>query len=375
MLLFLLLPSAPAQEKAATTDLRELLQPGNVVEPFRTTRLSPEWIGIIRTRNEEPFYLRLSHVARQAPDENGTKGRIWVARMSEAGRSSFREHAKFYKTLPSAAEVQTNGSSTALRKWFGRSHGWVSAHGDGDRYRWTEDWVCFTRVDDSRLRWLEVTAWLSAAQTEKGHSDWTSVDKVEVSEGILRPADPTSQEERRLYKTADEIQAIEETAKEAKRVKIPQPLRDLVAAHEAPNDSDRKIYTAALAKIRRQPDAELFRQIASYDAPSGINYLAEILLDGRNNVEAWEAGKRIQAMAHALDALGSCHNAFQLREHASTLLERIGGGHIQIESPAIDLKVEDTRQGRTTTQSRWDVDNGNLGEAARAISIWFKAKL
>jgi len=375
--LALLIAAVAEEEKPAGIDLRELLKPGNPVEPFGATPLVPEWIGIVREAGEKPDYIRLNYTGRDAP-KDGKKGRIWVARLRSPDKSySGGDRSNFYKTLPLAAEVKQATNLARLQHWFGPQQDWTGGWGDTERSNWSEGWSCFTRLEDGNLRWLGVFALVSSKREDIKNPALVRIDSIQVCEGVFRPADPGSAEEKKLYKTAEELHAEDLAEKEAKRAELPQPLRDLVAAHESPDDHGMATYRAALVAIRKDPKPELFRQIAALDdGLSGHSYLSDILFGNYLELEAWAPDKRKLAISHAIDALGKSPDPGKFQDQVIDLMAALGGGHMQIESPRIDLDVDAKGEGRWGyTQSGWDVEKENLAKAITVATAWLREKL
>ncbi|MGC4014424.1 MAG: hypothetical protein QM755_07915 [Luteolibacter sp.] len=362
------------QEPPRPLDLREALLPESKAPVPASGKLAPEWIGTIRD-GEETLHLRVDHAGRLPSGKGNKPGRIWIGRVSSRGEHVSNEQAEFNSSLPSTQEIKSAKALAQLRSWFGAQPNWSDAWGDGTSIHSFERWGCFTQTSDGNLRWLQILAHTAYKREDGDREDLVQIEDISIAEGILRPADPNSKEEKELYLTADQIQEQEDKKRAAERAKKPEPLRSLIAAREAPHDNDLAAYRRALDKIRRNPDPVLFRQIAAFDQDgTGWSYLRDILdqTPPLRSLEPWAAEDRNKTLRSAVDALSAANSPGKLMADSITLMGAMGGGRIIIGTPAIDLTA--TGNGGYT-QSKWDVNEENQAKAATALTKWFDSRL
>lgn len=371
-----LLPSSGLA--AETLDLLEFIRRQDTATPVEATRLSPEWVGTIRGGDEED-HLRLTYAGRDAKREAPeAAGGVWVARMRENGSYLGSDRAEFHDKLPTAEELHAVKSLPRLIALLGKRGGLgIDGWDDAEGYHWIETWICFTTTGKDTLRWVAVSASVSSkSQDKQVKPEQTHIDELKVREGTLRPATPGLAAEEELFKSADQLHEMEERAKEEARAGIPQPLRELVAADEEPDDPDLKIFAAAINKVRKNPDAEIFRQMAAYDDTNrGFSYLAFVLLDRIPGVEKWSPENRAKGLLFAVNALEATPDEDKLQSMSATILEAIGGGKLEIAKPKMDLEVTVRENSKSMSYSGWEVDEGNLPQAAGALMDWFRKRL
>lgn len=365
---------------AESLDLLKIIRQEDQSKPIETGRLSPEWVGTVRGGDEEDLNLRLTHAGREVKKEGKeTKVTLWAARMRENGSYVGSDYAVFHAKLPTKEELRSAKRLSQLISLLGKEEnliidGWE----DKERRNWNEWWICFTTDDKGKnLRWLAVSASVSAKlENKKPTPELTRVDEITIREGILHPATPGLAPEEDLFKNADQLHEMEERAKQAERAKIPQPLRDLVAADEEPDDSDLKIFAAAISKVRKNPEAEIFKQMAAYDdSGMGFSYLAYVLLDQIPGVERWTPENRSKALHLTVDALASAPDGEKLQAMSAVLLEAMGGGKLEIAEPEMDLEIKLREGSKSMSYSGWDVNEENLPQAAKVLAEWFRGKL
>ncbi len=377
---FFLAGRAAAETPPGTLNLLELVRQKDQAKPIERTRLAPEWVGTIRGGDEENLHLRLTHIGRNTKGEGKeATSIIWAARMRENGSFVGCDYAEFRSKLPTTEELKAAKKLSRLFELLGPRQDAFQAIADGwgfrERYHWIEDWNYFTTGDKGTLRWLVVCASVSAKGDGRSRPALAQIDELKIREGILRPAIPGFAPEEDLFKNADQLHEIEERAQQAKRAKIPQPLRDLVAADEAPDDSDLKIFAAAISKVRKNPDPEIFKQMAAYDdSGMGFSYLARVLLDEITGADPWTAENKAKAIQHAVDSLAVAPEG-KLQGMSETLLEAIGGGKLDIKEPEMDLEVKLFEGSKSMSYSRWGVNEENRPKAVKALQDWFRAKL
>jgi hypothetical protein len=363
--------SAKDSKEIRSVDLRELLRRDVEIAPFEATQLSPEWVGTLQEEGRSAKDMRINRIG--AVQGEGGGAIVWIARMEANGGYIVSERAEFRPTLPATSEIKKAGNLAELQGLLGHHRPGLGGEQDGELLRSTAAWTCFTSSEDGNLRWIGVFAHISGREADWSKSELVKINKLSVTEGALRPADATSEEDRKRYLSIDEIRNREEMERAAAREKIPEPLRSLVAAKEAPEDSSLDIYGAALARIRQNPDPRLFQQLAALDRSRiGHSFLKDIFRGVPSHPPIWPDEGRKAALRHAVDALSQIRAADKLQQDVLALLWECNTHHLQIREPEIDLTV--TKNGGYT-ETRWGVKPENLPEAIAAIVDWFHQRL
>ncbi len=365
-------------------NILEAIKPGKFPtrESHRQLSLSPEWVGtaeLFRLRDPDGIHKddksRDIRFSQTWLDRNGN---IVIAR-SNGGSVIGSEMPVFAPNLPSIEELKTVTKLTELRRWFGKQHGWTDGWGSPGRIHWTEGWVWFTTRQDGTLRYLSVFAHVSAAGA-KASDEEAIVDILIAHDGVFRPADPKSPAEKAKYKTATEIQAEIENTKAKRRSKYPEPLRSLMQASEAPNDSDLMVYAKAINTIRRNPDNRLFDQLAANidEGTCRVQRLTEdLLIDGSSAalLEKWHPEGFRVALKQAIAALEHCDTPNGLTTMTEIILRAVAGGHIRVPDgkggQLIDLEVRIEKTGWSMSEGDASLTKHNLKTAAQALIAWF----
>src|SRR3989442_14348632 len=97
-------------------------------------------------------------------------------------------------------------------------------------------------------------------------------------------------DEQEQSKTGEQLYAEYEEGRAKERAKYPRPLRSLMEARDAPDDSDLIPYKHALNEVRKNPTPELFRQFAeSIDEGTCQvrGMLENVLFDDYLKLEPW----------------------------------------------------------------------------------------
>ena len=278
-------------------------------------RLAPQWVGTVKRtylrggegiyKEDKPQSIRFSHLMvlkKMNERTNLTIVRGRITRGGEFGSYNGAEAPVFMSNLPSIKVVSEARNLDDLRRMFGRQHGWTDGWGDEHRMHWTEGWTCFTAESTNRLRYLRVFAHVSAIDHQKP----ADIDIMAVTEGLFRPADPYSIDERKTFRTGEEVNEAYETSRAQDRAKYPLPLRALVEARETPDDSDLVAYKHGLSDIRRMPSSELFRQLEEWfhDGTREIGGMLEnLLFDDFLQLPPWQQEKRKLALKALTEAL------------------------------------------------------------------------
>ena len=228
-------------------------------------KLAPEWIGTVKRvylrggekiyKADKPEDIRLTHAWTTKP--RGIKGAVPVLQAARFSNESYaeREAPIFRRNLPSTQEIAAMTASD-LKRAFGNQHGFSDAHGAGDRLAWTEMWTWFAFESPREIRFLHVFAHLRG---NPGKGD-PETNILLIREGLFHPADPASDEQRKKFKTAEEIEAIEEAKRQSELAKFPEPLRNMLDVRDRPNDPELAAYKKAISAVRAAPDERLVEQ-------------------------------------------------------------------------------------------------------------------
>jgi hypothetical protein len=372
-LIALLLPATPHQgqsaEPAPAANLLEAIRAGDI--PHKSPHpVNPQWVGTVRItakhdptnfyKEDQPQDIRITH-AWMDRENRLNAGRVAV------NRYTVSDVARYYATLPDAEDVAAARNLAALRALFGPDHGFS----DG----WSAGWVCFTTTKDGQLRWMNVFAHLRDLSSDP---EAVRIDTIAVREGIFRVADPNSEEQRKQFKTAEEIFAEAEAREKLKTNLHPEPLRSLVAAKKNPRDDDLAHYVSALNAIRSNPDPRLFLQLVErmHEGTLEMRGYLEDILGPRSDflkIKAWEPAPHAAALRHTLAAMPNVEDSHTLTQLSAILLTSLGGGVMKLDDPPIDLEIKVAEHSFSSTQRRFDVQDGTLKPAARKIQQWFRA--
>src|SRR5262249_33979805 len=144
--------------------------------------------------------------------------------------------------------------------------------------------------------------------------------------------------------TPEELFVIEQQERKRARQVYPQPLRTLVEAREAPDDSDLIIYKRALNEIRRGPPPELFGQFAEWihEGTVEIKMMLEALLfdNLQLGVDKWDEQKRKIALRSLNDALPRAKTSMDLDNLIIFILQTQGGGKLSVAVPGNNARVD-----------------------------------
>jgi len=306
--------------------------------------LEPQWVGTVKRaylkdprniyRADEPNDIRFTHlfVARRfgAPPEEDSKPQLKITRSRSGSDGHLKtmiagETPAFMRNLPNVESVAKATNLAMLTNLFGPPHGPSCAWGFGDTMHSTAGWTCFTLEATNRLRFLGVSASLSSTR----HATTGQVDRLHVTEGYFRPANPKSRDEVAKYKTGEDDFAEDERKKAEARAKFPQALRSFVEARETPDDPDLKAYKRALISVRAKPDPALFRQLVEAmheDTVTFKGYLEDILFDHWLKVAPWESEQNKVAIRALADAIPHAASKYALQDALIVFLRTQGGG-------------------------------------------------
>ncbi len=332
--------------------------------------LNPQWIGTVKVvlrrdpdkihDDEKDDPMRLNQIW------SDDKGRVVIGRVAKD--SSYSSPAVFVPRLPSLKELHRVTKPAELRNWFGPQEGWTDGWGMPGQSYWTESWVRFTTDGKDRLRWLSVSAIVSAPEKAL---DQAKIDQLVVREGFLRPADPKSVRERAAYPSADDLADAEELQRKAERAKLPEPLRDLIAAKQKRGDHNLRAYLDAINRIRTDPQPGLFNQLAERigEGTCEIQGIAEDILSDKRAFEgrkSWQKDKKRIALRQAVAAIDHVPDHSSLETWTARILSAIGGGRIV----ALGIEVK----GGSSTFGSGPEDSKSIKSAKAATRREFETK-
>ena len=307
-------------------------------------RLDPEWVGTVRrvyfrddlgtSKQATDESIRLTHLQSASMRPGGPPVLVIArARQTEAGRLSYRvvEAARFKSDLPKTEAIARATRLPELESIIGRQHG--PGH--------VASWTFFSKEPNDQLRLLRVFAF--SERLRGGKND--SIHRIEIQEGTFRPANPNSEEERRQFKSADDLANERRAALAAKDAKYPPPLRALIEARHTPDDSDLIAYTRALDGIRKQPDPLLFQQLVEHldeDSVTFVGYLEAILVNDNFGIKLppWKESERSKALRATMDVMNRVKTSKDLVDVVMTILYALGGAKMQIEIPNAGVRVD-----------------------------------
>lgn len=392
--------SAPALP-AKTNLLEFLARSKRDLPPVGTTlELDPHWVGTVKRvylrggeavyRADTPEDIRFTHLLVQDSGQNGK--RLVIARLRwVAGSflSSTDKHAvAFREELPAAETLSRVTKVDELVRLFGPQHGWTDGWGLGGTNHWTEGWTWFARAGRDQLRYLNVFAHVSAPSATQGKlsrldSTNATIDILVIREGLFRPADPRSVEERQRFLTAEELFVRQQSERARERAKYPQPLRALVESHEKPDDWDMAAYIAAINQVRAKPDPELFRQLVCWmneDSVEFGSYLEDILFfdDPPPELHRWQRSARQSALRALIQALPEVRKPDVLEETLMTVLVAQGGGKLKFLVPGtkatIDLATKKEAEGLAKIYACDGLSETNIAQVAAHCQVVLKKK-
>lgn len=315
---------------------------------LKSTYLERDWIGDIRDGQGGITHLRL---------EKGSirDGKIFLMRTSPEGGYVGTEAPEYLEKIPTNAKFEKIKTVDGLVRILGKGEpGFDGEPSDEGSYSFYS-WVVFGRESDSELIYLYVDASTFLPRGKSGNAS-ELVKNLEISRGVLRPADPSSREESDKYLTGKKIYEMQERDNAAAREAYPQPLRNLIEVRDQPG-SDLGRLTTAINAIRSDPDPLLFRQLAAeiHEGTVRMRMLLEkILLDNLPYLKAkpWDKKKKEIAVLACIDALPDVEARAQINL-VVIILSASGGGKIEIEGKdgTRSVEVRNTESGHSYTLS------------------------
>jgi hypothetical protein len=338
------------QPKAAieTRNLMDLIHawPATPLPADSKFRLAPEWVGTVKR-----VYLRGGEgIYGEDKPDNIRFTHAWVRKV-ETGALQLvimrppycveSEMPVYRAQLPTAEEVSRFQSLDDLRKVFGPQHGWTDGWGGPGGMHWTEAWRWFTVEREDRIRFLDVFAHVHK-QGRVGPSG--TIDILVLREGIFRPADPESALEREKFKTGDELAALEQAKRRAENEKYPLPLRSLISARYAPDDSDLVAYTKALNALRAKPSPELLRQLVEQSSSDEVEFsmMLSDLLSRKSaylHLDPWGTEPRKATLRGSIEALSAAKTDGAFCAVVKQILVAFGGGTLVVRKPSSEVLV------------------------------------
>jgi hypothetical protein len=307
-------------------------------------KLDPEWVGTVKrlypAGAEEGDHIRFSHLAVWAnkyrnPNTNFIVLRGRIASSGKLGSHLGSEGPIYAKHLPTTDEILKAKTFAEMEKLLGPAD-------FADCCPFVAGWSLCTLNAVDQLRYLNVFVECSTTGVDQPKP----VVSRRVREGIFRPADPNSAEERGKFKTGEEMHAEREAARAKEREKYPRPLRDLVAARQTPDDSALVTYYRALHEVRRNPSRKLFQQFAEWihEGTREVSLMLDTLLFEKS-LEPWTESNRLAATRNLVDVLPYVKSGLDLQDLIACVLKLRGGGEFKLRVPGsnavVDIKADD----------------------------------
>ena len=250
--------SFASEEKTTTLEKMRTLVKEDPKAEMRPTPLEVEWIGDIEEDDGSVTRLRLE------------KGQIWNGQISLVreyrGHSYGWDRPVYFEKIPAEKEIEECGNLHELEKLFGKSSfGFCATGGLDGLIQSNAAWVCISPNDEGKLTYLRVHADTSIEEEQLGKGV-PRVDSVSFTRGELRPANPDSREEKKTYPSAKDLFEAGEREKARKRERLPQPLRDLIAVREHPEDPNLAHLAKAIQAIQKRAEPGTIPAIGGRDA-------------------------------------------------------------------------------------------------------------
>jgi len=371
------LPASGAEPKAVS--LADLLkfQTEHPGDRRASAPLAPEWIGMIRRTHvvgddlgvykdpENPTPVRLNY---GGIEPHGTKKKtadiiLMAARRTPDGSLPCQgdQRAVYRESLPAVEEIANAKSLDKLRDWFGPQFGMSDGWGGGpEGMHSSAGWTFVSPSTDGNLHYLSIFAHVHGRKGEPA-----VVDILTLRQADLRPAVKGSPEETRQFPSAEEFHRREIIEQEAKQQAFPRPLRDLLAAHATPDDSDLVAYRGFVNRFRDNPDPLLLSQLLAHAHEDTVDFSmmleALMLNDHFLGTKKWNPAKRKKALGFLIDAFTDTKQDDALFDACIVALKCLGGGKLQLTAgdSSIDLEV--------TLEKNGDSVSGNSPDHAPAL--------
>ena len=263
------------EEVLGTVELLDVIKPD--AEPLAPGfyKLSREWVGTLTQIEDKQARTKLPPQQPESLRFNCIKvvphgGEIYLmgAWFDDAGGISGSGYRRFRLTRKprSAEEILQTHEFDTLKSWFRDAHNHSGGFGSPDEFNWAQGWTFFSRGQNETIVCQSIFAHVSQKQEKKDDGKVVPVGAAKVnnmtySEGVFRPANPGSEEERRMYPSEYE-KHMARLAKENARIDaVPEPLRSLLKARNTPGASDLAAYEAAINRFRDKPVPLLIRQL------------------------------------------------------------------------------------------------------------------
>ncbi len=189
----------------------------------------------------------------------------------------------------------------------------------------------------------------------------TTVKEIKRLGERLELTEKQVKENEALGQNNSEMLALVKKEKEADIMRHPQPLRDLIRTDRHPSDPDLKHLKLTIEHIRKNPDPNLFKQLAAEldDGTVEMRMLLEhVLLDERGflGVKPWGVKEEAIAINACIDALPIADGIGETEDLITILLKACGGGKIVYQGKKSSRSIEITlnKDGYSATYSGAD---------------------
>ena len=298
------------EEVFGTVELLDVIKPDAKPLAPGFYKLSREWVGTLTQIEDkqaqtklpprQPESLRLNCI-RVVPYSGEIE--LMGAWFDDAGSfsgSGYRRF-RFMRKLRSSEEILQTREFDTLKSWFegfveynsgasllfdefSYAHGWkVFGLGKNETIVCQDIWAHVSTKMKPGVQDAATRAFFDDVMGDRGPS-WKElpvgasiVTIMTFSEGVFRPANPDSEEERRKYPSEYE-KHMERLAKENARIDAhPEPLRSLLDARRTRDKfSELLAYKAAINRFRDKPDPLLIRQLVERLGGDSINNFVEM---------------------------------------------------------------------------------------------------
>jgi len=318
-----------AQKVIGTVELLDVIKPDAKSLAAGDYKLSREWVGTLVPHEDKLAQSKLSaqqsypfrfNYLRVMPD-----GTIWLLseRVDDAGHlGSQGWRFKFMRKLRSPDAILQTREPDTLKSWMGPSWPWgTCATSFGDEVSWSEMWALFDLAQNQTIMCQRIVVFVSCK--EKTMDEGTPLEKTILSgspwlegmyfsDGIFRPANPDSEEERRMYPSEND-KYMARLAKENARIDAqPEPLRSLFKARYTTDNL--VTYNAAIERFRAKPDPLLIRQLVERLDGGGdgarasemLRHLKALMDESENswlNISPWKPENKKMAIEALIDSL------------------------------------------------------------------------
>ena len=316
--------SPSAKGVLGTVELLDVIKPGAAPLAPGAYKLSRDWVGALtqvegkqaRTKAAQPRSepLRLNCLWVR-PDGAVCIANAWFADEERMTGVQFYRFFRFTRSLRDAQEILQVRKLDTLKSWLGKRHGAVSLVGEPfsdvipdevSGHGWVDRWMFFCPGQNETI----VCQDISADAHNKQRISWMS-----LAEGVFRPANPDSEEERRMFPSENDKSRASRAEQKARIDAFieaqPEPLQSLLRTCHAPDDPDLVAYKAAINRFRAKPAPLLIRQLVERldDRTVGIPWLLQEMMDENHYPSdglahvPWKPENKKTAIAALIDSL------------------------------------------------------------------------